>query len=329
MQQIIDHCEAAELPLIAAGDLFNESHPDSYPVWFACQQMNRMQAKNLPVYHTQGQHERIRDVPWLSMHPWPIHVHKKSFTINKYKFYGLDYTRPESLQVELNYIPKDTDIFVAHQVWKDLMGLLTGYECQISDVPYVKMVITGDFHSHKTITGIGKSEQVVTMVSPGSTCLQSVAENPLKYFYILNDDLSLTSIKLKARQFYYWDIRNANELERFLDYESKTIIPQEDVPPNISKPVVRIKFDADIPNIYDKLVNSLADRCHFFPTLLNVEKTLRLNVIEDNSLLKNGLKGCLEYYLRPDSEEYSIAVRLLNSRNPIEELRAMAEEQGL
>src|SRR5690242_13525682 len=75
LKQIIDVCVDRQLPLLAAGDLFDKTFPDSRSVSFAMKQMDRMKDSKLPVFFTQGQHEMAKDNPWLGLHFWPVWMH--------------------------------------------------------------------------------------------------------------------------------------------------------------------------------------------------------------------------------------------------------------
>lgn len=327
LQQLVDYCLNHDLPLIAAGDLFNEANPESKPVWVAAQQMTRMQQADLPVYYIEGQHERTRDTPWLAVHPWPTHVNRRSFTIGKHKFYGLNYTRTDTIQEALKAIPSSTEILVAHQVWQDLMGQKVGPECAISDVPYVRMIITGDFHCHLTVSAIGWNGQRVTMVSPGPLCMQSVSEDSHKFFYVLYDDLSLASVPLKARSFYSWDLTTEEEMAQFLN-EVPTITFQNDVPPEIAKPIIRVRFEVSLNDPYVRIAKAIGDKAHFFPVPLRRDEKLSILADSDDKAfsLQTGLEDSLGQFAHKSSPEYAAALRLLRANRPADELVDMERE---
>ncbi|NIN69805.1 MAG: hypothetical protein GTO63_35015, partial [Anaerolineae bacterium] len=68
---------------------------------------------------------------------------------------------------------KGTNILLCHQVWRERMGGQSiaerGCDGSFTDIPHVEMVISGDFHAHKTTNHKGKNGQKLTAVSPGST----------------------------------------------------------------------------------------------------------------------------------------------------------------
>jgi hypothetical protein len=199
LHEIVDKCVEYDVPLIAAGDLFDKPIPDPVSVNVMCQEIQRMQEAQLPVYFTQGQHERVKrsivassaeqggSPCWMNVHQWPIHVHGESFEIDGVKFFGLDWLPPDELERVLdpdlhhvNAIPEDAAVLVCHQVWEEFMGEHCNPECDISMVPHVKTILTGDYHELSSAVRVGRTGQQVLMISAGSTNIRSMGESSTK-----------------------------------------------------------------------------------------------------------------------------------------------------
>jgi len=265
LEQLIQYCVEHELPLVAAGDLFEKNYPDSLSVNVAHRAMSLMESKSLPVYFIQGQHEMVREQPWLGIHKWPIHVHKKLFQIEDYLLYGLDYQRSDTIGSELKQIPKNSDILVAHQVWHDFMGNIGKPECSSSDVPHVRYIVTGDFHKLVLASGVGSTHQNLKIISPGPLCLQSTSEPVDKFFLIFHSDGEVTTQKLKTRPFYKHVISRGIDWDAWHVFLERDCKPgDEDLPENIRKPILYIKYPADMKNAYEKILRIVEDKYHLF-----------------------------------------------------------------
>lgn len=329
LEQIVDLCRDRELPLLAAGDLF-DSHDqdDSSAVKFAVGEMQRMADRELPVLYIQGQHERVRSAPWLSLSPWPQYAHRQIWKIptdSELIYYGITFTRKDDLQAEFDQVPPDTDVLMMHQVWVDFMGEHIGGECRFADVPHAKLLLTGDFHKHKVVKTTGASGQKLTVVSPGSTCLRSLDEDPDKAVFILYDDLSVESVPLRTRRLYRRKLNCDDELGELLtEIEDGAFVQDPYLAVAIVKPILEVVYDSAIPNV-SKHLTALSDAFHL------ILKPFRNDGFEYDELpgkieLKRGLEGNLKSRLTPDSPEFSLASRLLQSDNPAQTLTEIEKE---
>lgn len=183
--QIIDYAVRFTVPVILGGDVIDKRRPDPKTVDFICHQMDRCRDAGVPVFYIQGQHELDRTTPWLSVHPWPTHVHKKTFFIGELEFYALDWLPREELLVELAAIPPSTDVLVCHQVWHEHMGNIGQQDGSFTEVPHVKSVLTGDYHVTDVKNYIGQTGQQLTVYSPGATRLCALDQPPQKTFFVL------------------------------------------------------------------------------------------------------------------------------------------------
>ena len=326
LEQIVDLCLELNIPLIAAGDLFDKTLPDSKSVWIALQQMTRMQQAGLDVLFTQGQHELNKDKPWLNLHSWPTHMHMHQVSMNGLTLAGLDYTPPSELKSKLATVcGKDIDVLICHQVWKEFMGNVPNVEASLSEVPLdKKIIVTGDFHSHECI-----SVNTNTVLSPGSICLQSVNEPADKYVFILYDDLSTSSHKLKTRMVVNHELKTEQDLDDLLaTVNSGYLGLQPDVPENIAKPILSIRYSESINNVYSRIMEEVGtERVHLFLRAIKVEPDVRTVVMDEaQKTIDLGLDGNLEKLCLKDSSTYRITKRLLSSAKPTEELKKLEQE---
>jgi len=281
------------------------------------------------VYYIQGNHEYDRNAPWLSAHVWPIHMHEASFDINGAKVCGFDWLPRGDIQEAFTRVPQNTDILITHQVWKDFMGNLGRTDCELTDVHHVQTVLAGDFHVTKTVTSVNAQGKTVTMLSPGSTCMQDMSESPEKSVFVIGrvpttGEIVFTPIHLRTRRFLNYVVKDQDTLDSLCAGQLiKDINAQLDdtLPAHINKPLVRVKFDKNLPDAYLRLLTAVADAAHLFCDALtdrnNPERQAANRVAS-----KNELAGVIAELVGADTAAYKLATSLLQTENIAKELDA-------
>jgi hypothetical protein len=329
LAQVVDYCILRGLPLILAGDVFDKQRPDPTTIARTVAQLTRMQKAGLKVYDIQGQHELDRNQPWLqAISEWPIHVDKVAFQIGAIKFYGIDWQPADTIQEEFAKIPSDTDVLIAHQVWRDLMGPRIGEsECQFADVPHVKVIATGDFHRHMWMPAKNRNGDTILILSPGPVCMQSIDEDPRKFFFVLNDDLSVTDHELVTRGCYRFDITSKDDLEVFLKSHVQMICaPQEQVPQNIARNIVHIVYQDSIPELYSRVMAAIGSKAHVFMSPVKQKaEVITVETERRRALADGGLEACLELVTPRGGTLYRDVLTLLRSPDPKAQLDALHE----
>jgi hypothetical protein len=328
LKQLVDYCTAAELDLVLAGDVFDKNRPDSLTIWHTRTQIDRMERQDLSVYFQNGQHDLVNTgESWLNaISWWSEHIHQKQFDLGGIVAYGLDWTPADQIKQEFDKIPTSTDLLIAHQVWRDLMGPRIGEsECAFADVPVVKMILTGDFHRHLKLEASNKDNAITRILSPGPVCMQSIDEDPAKYFFVLSDDMSIQSIRLKTRNCFRFNLSNKDDLEIFLTGNVEAACePQQNVPDNIVKNIVHITYEDNIPEAYTRIINAINSRAHLF--LVPIKQKQEIVTIETErrrALADGGMEACLELLTAKDSHLYRDVLSLLKASSPIEQLKTI------
>jgi DNA repair exonuclease SbcCD nuclease subunit len=346
LRQIVDYCIEHDCPLIAGGDLFDKPVPDPVSVSVMCREMDRMQAKGLPVYFIQGQHERVKRSAmgavqlggaseWMNVHSWPTHAHKQTFTIEGRQFYGLDWTPPDRIEEELAAIPEGTYFLVCHQVWREFMGdTVCQPECNLNMVPTAKEVLTGDFHETTSANEYGAD---IVMHSPGSISMRSMGESPSKYFFHFSGQGDgegrhpMEAIQLQTREMTEITIASVIDLEgaldEFVQRAATTVAGSGGLPAELEKPLLRVNYCDDIPEVYERIVTAVGDTAHLFLYPQRVREDL-VEVDEDlrERIRGQGLLGCLSEVEDVDSDIYRTTWRLLQSTDPEAEIPMMYSE---
>ena len=275
---VVDTAIRLGVPLLLGGDIFDAKKPTAESVEVAYNAMSRMAAANLPVYFIQGQHD-MSDPPWLSVHNWPTHVHKKQFTIGGFKFYGLDWQPGVVLQTELAAIPAGTNFLMAHQVWKEHMGGIGNPEGSFTEVPHVQYVITGDYHKTQITDWPNATGAYLQAVSPGSTHMRAIDEAPDKYCYLFSarensPDFQVDEIEIPSRPYLEQTINDQAELAAFCLAVS-TLSPTDAV----SKPLLRVIYNPELPEALDRIRQAVGDKAHLFESSMASQTCVDLQAV--------------------------------------------------
>lgn len=261
--QIADYCIQNKLPLFALGDLTELRMPDLVTFGFFMDISRMLSDATVPFYYLEGQHDMSRERSLLNCHPWPIHMHRHFLTLFGVHFYGINYTTPDQLPLELNLVPSNTDVLLCHQVWRERMGNQIGRptDASFSDVPYASLVVSGDFHAHKSTVHVGRSDQRLVAASPGSVHLKTLDEDPHKFFYLLFDDLSLQSMPLRTRPLKRLKILTDGQLQSIL---GEVALMPTVLDSNADKPIYHISCHDSLRDAHERLTAAFKSRAHLF-----------------------------------------------------------------
>ena len=325
-EQIVDYCIEHKLPLILGGDVLEKKSNSARPIAKLFDGLSRMRRTGVPVYYIQGNHEYDRNAPWLSAHDWPIYMHVASFDINGVKVFGLDWLPRGDIQAAFTHVPVDTDILITHQVWKDFMGNIGRTDCELTDVHHVQTVLAGDFHVTKTVTSVNAQGKTVTMLSPGSTCMQDMSESPEKFFFVISrmadGTIGYLPQALKTRRFLNYVVKDQETLDALCAGQlAKDINTQLDatLPENINKPLIRIKFDKQLPDAYLRLITAVGDFAHIACEAITEKYNTSKNAATRDGA-RADLMGALSDLVGESSEAYKLAAALLVAEDAGKEL---------
>lgn len=329
-EQIVAYCIAQKLPLIMGGDILERKQNLARPIAKLCAGLTRMQQADVRAYYIQGNHEYDRNAPWLSIHPWPLHLHDSGVQLHDVGIWGLDWLPKGDIQTALQEVPADTDILITHQVWKDFMGNVGRTECELTDVHHVGIVLAGDFHVTKTIKAVNAQGNPVQMLSPGSAAMQDIGESPEKFFFVISKaadgQIVFEQQPLKTRQFLKYTVETQEELDDLCSGQLMTAIDEavaqakaDGVPEYIQKPLARVKFNKQLPDAYLRLLTAAGEAAHMFCDAL-ADKARERPASASRATVSNTLLSALEDLLGPGTEEYKLAASLVSATDPNKEL---------
>ena len=323
--------------VILAGDLLDRQINGSEPIIKLQQGIEKLGFAGIKTLFIQGQHE-YQEFPWASLSKHAHHLAFAGVDIGPFWVEGIDYQSKETFRRELEECSEmgDQDILVMHQVWLDWMGERALPQGSFSDVREIApKLITGDLHESRLEWFDDKSLQIL---SPGSTCMQSVAEPLQKYMYYLSEgDDGLPEfepVELKSRPVVRLekkletpeDVNDVmgkieDEFARVFDYADANKLPEE-----ICTPIFHFTYSHNIADEVRRIENFLDGRAHLFwkeiPTMTADDVYSEEFKAGDAATMADMLRDEVD-----DEKVRNLSERLLASPNIVEELVRWQKEQ--
>lgn len=272
LRQIVDAAVRLGLPVIGAGDLLDGQRNYARPVVVWYQELARLAEAGLAFYYIDGNHDE--SVPsWLSAAPAAVNLDLAWVELGGVRVQGLSYRSRADLPAGLSAVGPETDVLVAHQAWSELLPTGTT-QGNLADVPHVKLVVTGDLHKAVQTEVVAADGRTIRVYSPGSTCMQDVAEPPHKSFGVLHDDLSIKIVALNTRPFLDVVVKTVDEVfarAKGLPTEVDTarrIAEGLGVPPGVAVPIVRVSYHPEAAEAALVLGSAVEGVAHVFWTPL-------------------------------------------------------------
>lgn len=330
LTKLVDYCVKHRLSLLGLGDLLDSQRPDSRTLRFLFEQIDRLREACLQLFFLQGQHE-FQTPPWLCLHPWPTYVGAGSlFSVSGFEFYGLDYAPPDVVKEKVvSALPNRPDVWLAtHQVWKDFIDRGRA-GIAFADLPPIRGVLTGDLHKHKTQTSRSSTGSPLTVVSPGPLCPQKIDEDMYPAFWVMTpsssapDGAVFESVPLPARPVIRVDVSTPEELEVALAAAPSYCRLAPDLPAEIARPLIRVRFDRRLPNARASLLAAYRDAHLLIDALPEPEAPAAAPVLLAGTPAQR-LAACMDAQGVPvDAPERAVIQRLAESPDPEAELAAM------
>jgi DNA repair exonuclease SbcCD nuclease subunit len=333
--------------VILAGDLLERQTNGSEPIIKLQQGIDKLGEQDIKTLFIQGQHE-YQEVPWASLSKHAHHLFSESVEVGPFQVHGIDYQPKEMLRREIDDFVQlgEKDILVMHQVWLDWMGERALPQGSFSDVrelaPELKTLITGDLHESRMEWFSGEAAELtglnLQILSPGSTCMQSVAEPLKKYmFHLFEDDhgdVLFESVELKSRPFVRWEKRLEtsedvddvvgkieDEFDRVFDYADANKLPEE-----ICTPIFHFTYSHEVADEVRRIEKHLDGRVHLF------WKEIPPVAVDDVHMeaFKAGVSATMADMLREgvdDEKVRGLSERMLAAPDIFEELVRWQKEQ--
>ena len=336
-EQIVDYAIDRSLPILAAGDLIDRKANPAEVVQVLTRLLGRCEHAGVDVFYIQGQHD-MQTPPWFqAVNTATVWAHQRAGGLppgQTKSLYGLDFTNPSEMQAALDGIPSGIDILMLHQRCEEFMGV-GETDLSLTQIPHARLAVIGDYHKSKVVNVTGASGQQLTVVSPGSTCMQAADEPTTKGFYVLREDMTVEFRELWTRPAkVYPPIYLAGLLEEFEQTLNKDLehwqAYAEDLPEHIRKPIVVVKYAYDVTGAYDKICKIIGDRAYMFINTIpsKVEEQAQAKERKNyEQVASGGLIGALQARIKNrESRVYKDLEKLLQSENPADELHKIRKE---
>jgi len=320
-----------QTPVIAAGDLIDQRLNASDVPAFLREVFDEMAAAEVPFYYIQGQHE-LADPPWLrAVHGWPIWLGEPGslYEVAGLRVLGFDWRHADQVDEIYQACQREKpDLLVIHQVCRELLGPNLPHEFVLASIRGTGLVLVGDYHVHKRLKIRGPSGEV-RVLSPGSTAMQSIDEDPNKYVFVLYEDSSIRSHQLCTRPVLRWQrfVDTEDALEELLEalpgeIEAMRALAEEwQLPEEVRTPVVIVRHDASLDGATKKIRSACGD-VHLMLRTIWPKAEKGIPDVSTDSAGSLTLESCLPLALSPqeDKEAFELADRLLRAKNAREAL---------
>ena len=323
--QIAELIHARSIPRIfALGDIFEERPQHSDAIVLIRKFLDQWEKERVGVWYVQGQHERARPPLLSAIHDWPQTLVGYRLETPLGLLTGLDYLSPTAVEVGLRTIPAQIDVLATHQVWQHYFGE-NHAQANANWLPErTQHIWTGDCHQHRQDTFEGR-----TFTSPGPLAAQDLREFGPKGVWLLHEDGSWESVPLRTRRYHECRVETEEQLTQLLDTWNESVyrVPQSDVPAQLQRPVLRVRYRSDLPEIKQKLESRLGVDVFLFltplptPSIRRPEDEQRARIV-----IQGGMEGCLATYYEKDPLVLQTALRLWRTPDVQEEIRMIARE---
>lgn len=337
-EQIVAMAIDEGLPIIAAGDLIDKQINEQEPIEFIRQQMDKLQEDKIAFRFVQGQHER-QPRPWFMVHPWPEWLQPfLPLTMGGHRVEGFDWHPMNELPGLLSSVREDTEILIMHQVSE--LSPSPVPELVFGMIPsQIKLLIVGDYHVAVEHVAVNAGGHEMVVLSPGSTCMQAIDEDPAKCVYRLYDDLSWDIVELKTRIVMRAPLILTSEaLDAFVtevgerNQKAWNDAISQSYPEDLRKPILIVPYNPDIPDVWKRIERAVDGKAHLFgdETVL-VTRELEEKKEARKKVAEGGLVGCLSLVCdeKMEPKVFAYVRSLLEAENPATVIRDARKEYEL
>jgi hypothetical protein len=333
--------------MLIAGDVLDRRVNDAEVPYFLSHAMDYAQAHGLLTHYIQGQHDlQVGNKPWLSsVSAWPQHLHEYWASLGDFKVYGIDWTRPSDLPAAIEKIPEDTDILMMHQVCTEFMGAVRECELTIATLPHAKLLLLGDYHVHEQKRMSMTDGRRMQVLSPGSTCMQKIDEEPAKHFYVLYDNMTWSSQPIAGRR-----VLSARELvtheavDEFVEgvedaiEEAAARAEADGLSGSLTKPILRVEYASSLEGAIRRIRRAVGNDAFLFEKRIvtpqdegEEEGNVMPGVEARKVMEKAGLSGFLPRVLDRKHEKklFTFCAELLDSPEPLAVIDGWRDKAGL
>ena len=158
--------------------------------------------------------------------------------------------------------------------------------------------------------------------------MQAINEQSHKLFYVLTDDdgqrLCMQSVSLVTRACLRFRCQTEEDFGRILPLVAAGPPPCENLPPELRKPILHVRYAAALPEALDRLAAAAGDAWHLFPEpCCEPVEDVVIDMAASPAGAFDSLLSALGELCPPGSAVYDGVRRLLEARVPRGELDRM------
>lgn len=280
-RQVFEYAIEHELPVICSGDILNYGQKGGVADCLAF--LRDLLPKLKQFLFIVGNHDLsghthgVLNCPWLDAFENMPNVQHLSTTPIEYagqKIVGIDYCQGRDALLEKLQAAKkaEPDILILHQGLKEILSYENAWSVQAAELADIARIsIVG--HTHVEWAKNVRDDRWV--ISPGSTIPWHFDEEHDKTFPVIGIgddraiDVEIVPIE-KRRQIFTAVCTTPEEKEKALQIV-RSYEKQEDLPSEITRPILRLRYTAD-PSFYEKIVEESRNKFHLDLTVERLRK---------------------------------------------------------
>lgn len=257
-----DHCielaNSARVPIICLGDLFDKSRPDAESVDCFTRGIDRLFKE---FFFIDGNHD-ASDPPWPTvLARRASELHNQCVDLQGVKIRGVSFQKADKLAATVAEVHEsEYDVICMHQAWDELQGIGRTGGSIVDIVPPGKLLLTGDYHKRLTMQ-LPTPGGIITVHSPGSTCMQAIDESENKFATMLvkadtptGREIRLVDVPLLGRPCERVKVANEEQFSQLL----------LKYPGFATKPILHVTYPDGIENAFTRMVSMLGNKAYLF-----------------------------------------------------------------
>jgi DNA repair exonuclease SbcCD nuclease subunit len=304
--------------IYVAGDFLNSKRPSSRTMMYLLKLHRKLIEGKVTCYIMDGNHDACKP-SWVEL---VQEYSSAEYPNEEGGFHSLNsgtsalcgYTVSVCPYFEANKVlewaktAKPSEVLLLHLPVQQFIGYPSDTALDIDKFPVdkFKYIFIGDTHVNKVLHLI-KDNHTCTVISPGSTELNSTGEQSDKYFYEVSatDESTLVHEKIpcRTRKVVTIDVKTDEDLDKAI----ADIKAAED-----ENPIVMGKFDANVDNVMTRIKQTVNTDKVILQLKGTVAKTAAN--FEGTKQVDRPVSDYVKEHIPEDSEAYQLAYTLVNDR---------------
>lgn len=318
------------VPLILGGDIFDRNRPDPQTV---AAFVRTLQQYNIRLLYVQGDHDYDQTEAWPSLYNNAIALQIQAVNLNpRVCVAGVDFHTADKLPAALARVPPQAALLVTHQAWGELRPVgATAGRCSDLVPGHIRYVLSGDTHLYRQMQTTNAAGGQVTLVSPGSTCMQDIGEPSDKVAVLVCEDstntaapLEFVPVPLVTRRMQHVHLLVEADLNEFcrqdwarLAAQQAAVVAAAGAPVGVQKPILRVSYMSTLTRPMPRIQAAVGNSFFLFLSALAPEQetgiTVTAEMLAGHATARDELAAVANAVSAPGSLQHGHILKLLSA----------------